>query len=181
MTWLAHTVFRFLTWCIKGREPAKIIGGASDPYLKRWHILPRNRIFNIYLHQFYRSDDDRALHDHPWMFNASWLLDGRYWEHTIAAGGIASKRRRVAGDCKVRWWGAPHRIELCSDVVRTPVQGVASESVRPDLVRTPQQCWTLFITGPLVRQWGFHCPKGWVHWKDFTADGGTTIGRGCDQ
>jgi len=26
---------------------------------------------------------------------------------------------------------------------------------------------SLFITGPRVRQWGFHCPNGWVHWKKF--------------
>ena len=26
----------------------------------------RNKIFNIYLHQIIRSDDDRALHDHPY-------------------------------------------------------------------------------------------------------------------
>ena len=24
---------------------------------------------------------------------------------------------------------------------------------------------TLFITGPRFREWGFHCPKGWVRWR----------------
>lgn len=40
---------------------------------------------------------------------------------------------------------------------------------------------TLFITGPRIREWGFWCPKGWRHWKEFTApaDSGN-IGRGCD-
>ena len=64
------------------RPPDRIIGGASDPYLRRWFIIPRNRWFNIYLHQFLRSDDDRALHDHPWV-NLSILLTGRYMEHDV--------------------------------------------------------------------------------------------------
>src|SRR5690606_32105599 len=33
------------------RGPDVIIGGAHDPYLKRWWVIPRNRFFNIYLHQ----------------------------------------------------------------------------------------------------------------------------------
>lgn len=40
------------------------IGGHERPYLLRWFIIPRNRFFNIYLHKFLRSDDDRALLDH---------------------------------------------------------------------------------------------------------------------
>ena len=33
--------------------------------------------------------------------------------------------------------------------------------------------WTLFITGPRIRQWGFLCPKGWIYWRDFTDETGT--------
>ena len=46
--------------------------------------------------------------------------------------------------------------------------------------------WSLFITGPVTREWGFHCPQGWRHWKDFTSyrevgeDGRGCIGRGCE-
>ena len=42
-------------------------------------------------------------------------------------------------------------------------------------------CMTLFLTGPKIREWGFHCPeKGWVHWRDFCdpADHGK-VGKGC--
>ncbi|MDN5849106.1 MAG: hypothetical protein L0H63_05630, partial [Nitrococcus sp.] len=40
---------------------------------------------------------------------------------------------------------------------------------------------TLFITGPRVREWGFHCPQGWRHWRAFTAaDNPGRIGRGCE-
>lgn len=140
------------------RPPDVIIGGAADPYMRRWWLIPRNRFFNIYLHHFMRSDDDRALHDHPW-WNLSILLDGRYVEHTISAGGINVRVERRAGDRKFRLASAAHRIEL--------VDG---------------PCWTLFLTGPMIRSWGFHCPRGWVPWKEFTkAENPGEIGRGCGE
>lgn len=140
--------------------PDFIIGRAHEPYLCRWFIIPRNRWFNIYLHDIRRSDDDRALHDHPWV-NLSWVLGGGYWEHTIDAGGINRRVWRGPGALKLRPPSAAHRLE-----------------VEPGCPAT-----TLFITGPRVREWGFHCPRaGWVHWKDFTAgDRGELIGAGCGE
>lgn len=143
---------------IASRDPDVIIGGTDDPYLKRWWVIPRNRFFNIYLHRFCRSDDDRALHDHPWM-NLSILLRGYYVEHTIADGGINRRQLRRKGAVKLRLPSSAHRIELPYD--------------RP--------CWTLFITGPVVRGWGFHCPDGWVPWREFTDEAGTGVGRGCGE
>mgnify|MGYP006972424590 CR=1 FL=1 len=141
------------------RDPDVVIGGAARPYLLRWHVIPRNPIFNVYLHCFLRSDDDRAHHDHPWLFNISRILRNAYTQHTITAGGTLIRRIYVAGDWLFRWWAAPHRIELH---------------------RGP--CWTLFITGPKVRSWGFYCPNRWVHWKEFTdADDHGAIGRGCGE
>lgn len=150
------------------RPPDFIIGGQDNSYLFRWFVLPRNPVFNVYLHQFARSDDDRAHHDHPWLFNASLILRGKYLEHTIRAGGIAVQTLRQAGSWALRWGPAPHRIELI-----TESHGYTS---------TVAPCWTLFITGPRVRAWGFHCPdRGWVHWRDFTAaDDPGSVGRGCD-
>jgi hypothetical protein len=144
--------------CIaESREPDLIIGGADNPYLKRWYLIPRNPLFNAYLHRFLRSDDDRALHDHPWI-NISILLEGEYTEHTISAGGINLRAVRKAGDHKFRSPWAAHRIELHAG-----------------------PCWTLFLTGPRIRTWGFHCPNGWRRWQDFTAGArGETVGRGCE-
>lgn len=142
------------------RFPDVIIGGVRDPYLLRWWVIPRNPMFNIYLHRFMRSDDDRALHDHPWV-NLSILLRGEYVEYTIRAGGVAVEHLRCAGDWRFRLSGRiAHRIEL-----------------------TNGHCWTLFITGPRYREWGFHCPRtGWVHWKKFSdPDDSHVVGRGCDQ
>jgi hypothetical protein len=150
----------------QSRSPDVLIGKDDDIYLRRWWVIPRNRILNVYLHNFLRSDDDRALHDHPW-WNMSLLLSGSYTEHTIAAGGINRRVRYTQGEIKFRGARTAHRVEL-------PM--VADGQGHRE---TP--CWTVFITGPNIRSWGFHCPQGWRHWKDFTApENSGQIGRGCD-
>lgn len=40
--------------------------------------------------------------------------------------------------------------------------------------RRPIPAWTLFITGPKVREWGLHCPQDWRHWRGFC---GVPVGR----
>lgn len=140
------------------RPPDFVIGDPARPYLLRWWLLPRNRLFNVYLHWILRSDDDRALHDHPWM-NVSYLLRGGYVEHRIAAGGVHHARVRQQGSIIMRRARVAHRLELVGH----------------------DACWTLFITGPTVRAWGFHCPAGWRPWQIFTSheDKGQ-VGRGCE-
>lgn len=136
-----------------GRNPDFIIGSMWNPYLLRWFVIPRNTVFNIYLHCIIRNDDDRALHDHPW-WNLSIILKGSYRE--IMPNGQRVLRR---GSIRLRRPIAAHRLE----VVDGPV-------------------WTLFITGPRVREWGFYCPQGWKHWKLFTNPNNTgEVGPGCDS
>lgn len=141
------------------REPDFVIGGSEHPYLLRYFLIPRNPIFNAFLHVFLRSDDDRALHDRPWP-NCSIVLRGNMVEHTIAAGGIHKRRQLVAGTIRIRALGSmAHRIEI-----------------------NEGPCYTLFLTGPRYREWGFHCPDaGWIHWRRFVdeRDEGA-IGRGCE-
>ena len=140
------------------RPADQVIGGPARPYMLRWFVIPRNRFFNIYLHHFLRSDDDRALHDHPW-WNLSILLRGEYLEHT--RDHVRLRRR---GYVVLRRATCAHRIELIQTL-----EGLG----RP--------VWTLFLTGPKIRSWGFHCPQGWRHWREFTdpKDVGA-VGRGCD-
>jgi hypothetical protein len=145
---------------MEARTPDYVIGDPAHPYMRRWWAIPRNRLFNIYLHEVLRSDDDRALHDHPWV-NASILLGGGYVEHQIDAGGIERRHHRGAGSIVVRRGRCAHRLEV--------LPGCRAVS--------------LFITGPRLREWGFHCTKaGWVHWKDFTGGkNGELVGRGCGE
>lgn len=132
-------------WWLKNLgKPGFYIGGKDDPYLVRYYLLPRNPYFNVYLHHFLRSDDDRALHDHPWWF-VSLILKGSYIEHR--ENGYSYRR---GGSVAVRRPDVLHRVEL----------------LRPDGFRE-LPAWTLFFTGPKVREWGFKCPNGWLHWKEF--------------
>lgn len=179
------------------RPPDIIIGTADNPYLYRWHLIPRNRLCNIYLHKFLRSDDDRALHDHPWP-SCSIILKGGYVEHL--PGGIT--KTCEAGRITFRKAHQAHRVELIPDFrglgpllsKRLPMSscilllkefGKIETIKNSDLWPKPRPCWTLFITGPKVREWGFHCPKGWRHWRDFcgvpTGEArGDEIGKGCE-
>lgn len=168
---LTHWVFAWLCdRAVLSRAPDFIVGADAEggPYLRRWWLIPRNRLFNIYLHHFLRDDDDRALHDHPWAW-CSILLRGSYLEHTIDAGGVHKRTLRTAGSIKCSLPRRAHRIELIHEWSGGRITSLASP------------CWTIFITGPVVRKWGFHCAKGWVPWQAFTAEGKPgEIGRGCD-
>lgn len=133
------------------RSPDFVIG---DDYLRRWYVVPRNEFCSVYLHHILHSDDDRALHDHPWA-NTSIVLDGRYIEHTPEGQFL-----RWAGQTVRREAETLHRLEL-----------VPGESAL-----------TLFITGPRVREWGFQCGHGWVPWQDFVdPDDPGKQGRGCGE
>ncbi len=136
---------------IMDRQPDFIIG---DNYLRRWWIIPRNEGCNVYLHEILHSDDDRAMHDHPWS-STSMLIDGSYIEHTPDGSYV-----RSAGDVVKRKATDLHRLEI-------PNGGYAI---------------SLFMTGRKEREWGFDCPQGWRHWTDFvdSRDSGK-VGRGCGE
>lgn len=144
------------------RAPDVRIGpDQSDPYLARWWIWRRNRLFNAYLHHFRHSDDDRALHDHPW-WSVSLVLRGRLFEITGSTDPNSSayrKRKIASGEVVLRSGRYAHRLELAAG----------------------ETAWTLFLTGPRIREWGFHCPHGWRPWREFCdpIEPGRP-GRGCE-
>jgi hypothetical protein len=145
------------------RNPDFVIGKPDAPYMRRWYIIPRNRWFNIYLHNIVRSDDDRALHDHPW-WNLSVVLKGGYWEvrplDATDPSGVTISTWRSPGSLVLRRATAAHRLAI-------PTGG---------------SCWSLFITGRKVREWGFWCPQGWKVWTSFVDMTNTgTIGPGCGE
>lgn len=210
---LAAWMFTRLHTRIAGQRPPDFIIGSDSPggaYLNRWYLSPWRRLQtrlrdkaepaptrlnraiaraigwlpNLYLHQFLRDDDDRALHDHP-SWAASFMLDGAYIEHTIAAGGLHRRQLIVSGSLRFLPTLHAHRIELVpwADPDPAPCDEYRDDD-SPTASFAPQRaspCWTLFLFGPTVRQWGFHCPeRGWVPWQQFTAaDKPGEIGPGC--
>lgn len=127
---MANLFRRILDMCprfdIHGDDP-------SDVYMRR-HKLFLSRWCNVYLHEFFRGDVDRCLHDHPWRF-VTVVLAGGYREHL--PGG--ESRWRPAGTVLYRPATFAHRVE----------------------VPEGRRAWSLVIVGPRVRQWGFFARDGW--------------------
>lgn len=148
---------------LDGRVPDFVIGPINDPYLLRWWVIPRNRIFNIYRHRIRRDDDDRALHDHPWP-SISIVTKGKLIEHR--EGKPPRRLKRFVP--YLRRANALHRLEVGSP---------------RDQDAAPADVRTIFITGLKIREWGFACPNGrWVPWQHFTsANNPGEIGRGCGE
>lgn len=155
---------------MNSRAPDFVIGPKDDPYMLRWWAIPRNRFFNIYLHHILHDDDDRALHDHPWP-SLSLMVEGGVFE-TYATDQVDDFGKRIDR----RRWVAPgkwiyrgpnfaHRLEL------------ASYNHKP-----AEPATTIFMTGPRMREWGFLCPQGWRHWKDFVSqENKGEQGVGCGE
>lgn len=177
--WLVARLRWWAEDVIESRDPDEVIGDPDRPYMRRWHIVRRYGWFNLFVHEFLRSDDDRALHDHPWA-NVSLMLDGEYrewtpidcpiidlprgskWDANPSTSGIVRGDLRKEGELRFRRAGSPHRIEL--------LRSWYGKNISPALAEKP--CITLFMTGPKVREWGFLCRQGWKHWQDFIHNNG---------
>jgi len=155
--WLASKLVDTAFTTILSRDPDFVVGGRHDAYLRRWWLIPRNKVFNIYLHQFLRDDEDRALHDHPWI-SLSISLTKPMRERYLRRG-VEMERTVQPGDVVIRGARFAHRM------------------IVPD-----PGALTIFITGPRMREWGFWCENvRFVPWKVFVDDRDRgRVGRGCD-
>lgn len=153
-----QTACAILGWPIYSRRPDLVIGpDGSNPYLYRWHLIPRNEKANVYFHIQVASDPERPLHDHPWD-NTSVILSGGYdevWDTNPSnfpqAGtefAMAISRCLRVGDVVYRKATEAHRLILPPDIPYT---------------------MTIFSTGPRVRDWGFWFPEGWRNADDVLA------------
>lgn len=169
-----------------------IDGGPRREYLCRWHLIPRNPWFNLYLHKFVHGDDDRAKHDHPWR---SWslLLDNGYREHTsewcyeTPLGSSASDisdhthylhslftptdgRRYVDGSVARNKGKFPgmHCFDYTQDFRAGDFRALTSDHMHIIELfgNNDEECWTLFMTGRMQRRWGF-AVGGEEGWRDF--------------
>ncbi len=134
----------------------------GDVYLKRWFVI-RNSYFALFIHKFVRSDEDRALHDHPWNFLVVPIWQG-YIEHSVTKcrlcgvrhgiGPLWEQQKRIFPFISARYRSAEyrHRVELIDK--------------RPS--------WSLFLRFRKRRVWGFWPEGGFVDnhkwWKDMCGD-----------
>lgn len=158
-----------LRWLTDRLSPPRVIYDRDglSPYLSRWYLTasptmpdgsspfangqPKPGVewptgnFGIYLHQFHRSDDDLALHNHPWRWALSFILVGGYREE--------------------RRWG--------TQVIRRDVKPFSFNFIRgSDFHRVDlheRDAWSIFIVGPKISSWGFwdrHTGE-FVEWREF--------------
>lgn len=132
------SVITRLLWLLSFWET--IIGKDKLPYLRRYHIF-KCRWFNIYVHQIFRSDEDRDLHDHPWNFTSIIML-GAYLEETLDGS----------------------RLYTAGSIVRHQ-----AEDAHRLVIPVNTMTWTFVITGRKRRDWGFRTATGWVPWRTYIA------------
>lgn len=134
----------------------------------RWFLFrsKNDRLPRLYLHKFLRPDDDRAPHDHPWWF-VSILLKGSYIEHRWV-DGVESVHRRRAPSIAYRPLSTHHRVMLDDEWYDT---GIVSRRSGKVLGQRFKPVWTIILTGPDVRKWGFWCKETFVPWREFDGCG----------
>lgn len=138
-----HNGFRRTGVAQNGRAPRRFRGGRYFESAPRYHVkfneklgLPEcpyvirwrieTPVGSIRLHHWLKPDDDRAFHDHPWWF-LTLVLRGGYTDHS------------PDGEQPVNA-GSIH----CRPALH-----------RHTVVPYPGGAWTLILTGPKSRAWGF--------------------------
>lgn len=146
-----------IKWLLKKlvvRLKSRTIVTDGKPYLTRWYLWPGaprtggdqvtpNSPFAIFIHFFHRGDGDRDQHNHPWENSVSLILTGGYREER-------------------------------GDEVRTLRPGMINvigmdDFHRVDLLEPKKGCWTLFVAGKGVQDWGFRLQgsKKFVPWREY--------------
>jgi len=134
-TWVEKIIDRFL-------DSRVIINCEKDPYLKRWY-LRRKPNLAIFIHKFIRSDEDRALHDHPWDFIVIPI-----WRGYVEFNDEGSRRVWPIISSVRRSAEYRHRVEL---IKRKPA-------------------WSIFIRLKRRRMWGFWPENVFVDWQRWWSD-----------
>lgn len=143
----------------------------------------RWRGWQFALHKWWRSDEDRALHDHSG-HNLSIILSLHGYLEIVRV--YYPPLPIPLDQCKIDGEGRVYADVVLQRRPFVPYFRTASAPHRVKL-RDARPVWSLWLRWPPIREWGFHCPRGWRHWKDFCASrdystpGSTSeVGPGCD-
>lgn len=142
------------------------VGRGSLPYLDRYILYAFGG--TVRLHKFWRGDDDRAPHDHPWWFitfpftSYYEKVPGGWWYEGC---GLASPRMYYK---LVKAWRFHFRPAKYQHIVygREPfVDGKLGNIYRRDY----RPFWTFVITGGKSNDWGFWPkPEVFVGYRDWS-------------
>lgn len=143
------------------------IGRPECPYMRRIVIpLPFGMSFRI--HRFLRSDNDKALHDHPWWFVTFPLHT--YDEYIEQDSGVCYCGMSVESHKGFEDHG------VCPGPIDNPVRSGRTVKrfrfhFRPaehrHAVYIIRPTTTFVLTGPKRREWGFWQFGVWTPWKSW--------------
>ncbi len=157
-------------------EKKVVVNCAHDPYLHRWYVFRTDRI-GLFIHKFVRSDEDRALHDHPWSFLVIPLWGG-YIEHSDRPATQYEKMAAISS------WSAinsiiPDALDLAAldeqlgrrIAVQRHVWPFISTRYRNTEYRhrveliESRPSWSIFFRFTKLREWGFWPKSGFIQWN----------------
>lgn len=118
----------------------------GEPYLDRFILYLGGPCLR--LHRFWRGDDDRAVHDHPWTF---WTFPLTDYVEVYWAPRAQHMRKRIV----MRWKWHKREAEFRHFVI-----GRADGKKKP--------FWTIVIATEVKRDWGFWPePRKFIYWKEW--------------
>lgn len=120
-------------------------------YITRLHLL-KTPWFAVMLHWINGTDPEPDMHDHPVTF-LSLILRGAYCELLQTPGTCTACHNS-------RWYPKAGHMRRWFNFIRAGKHVHRIQWVAPGTL-------TLCFVGPKVREWGFHTPEGWVHWRDY--------------
>lgn len=140
----------------------QVIGNEECPYMRRWLI--QNRWGTVRVHHFLSSDDDRAMHDHPWWF-ITFMLKGSYVD-------VSKCTECYDGKTEPMWWDC--RICDGTGIIRDRLRVGSIRFRRATHIHRVESTgsWTFVISGPWQRHWGFWSKGTFQRWKAYLADKG---------
>ena len=153
ISWLLN---KFANWALSKNKPgsyqgeddnrwAYVIETDGSPYLTRI-LSPRIFGYRVFLHHFHRPDIDQHLHNHPWKWAASLILNGSYTEERLEG---------VYGTQAITFTQKVKRFNLLRDTDYHKVLELHGD------------VWTLFLTGPRIQDWGFLVEGQHVPWTEY--------------
>lgn len=116
----------------------------GSAYLDRWPLFRIPWGPRLFLHRIYTKDPDRPVHNHPWAWAKALILSGGYTEERTSDGSLY--RMRTYGPGAVNGLGLADYHSILHVLPNT---------------------WTLFLTGPRVRDWGFLVGHTHVPWRQY--------------
>ncbi len=130
----------------------------GDPYLLRWYVFKTARV-SLFLHKFIRSDEDRALHDHPWAFLVIPVWRG-YVEHSHSC--MVNPKGNCPATCSL--FRPERQRHLRVYPLLSTRYRPATYCHRVELIEG-KPAWSVFFHFTNEREWGFHPAEGFINWK----------------